>query len=114
MFAFFSYLCYNVFRRSSMVKHDTLMKVFEYIRYYNDENGYPPSVRDICTALGIKSTASAYGYINRLQEQGYLDKAPGKKRSVVIRGSSAVPPPLPSKSFFAESLKWPALISPSQ
>ena len=97
-----------------MVKHDTLMKVFEYIRYYNDENGYPPSVRDICTALGIKSTASAYGYINRLQEQGYLDKAPGKKRSVVIRGSSAVPPPLPSKSFFAESLKWPALISPSQ
>lgn len=77
-----------------MIKQDKLMDVFAYIRRYNDENGFPPSVRDICGALNIKSTATAYDYINRLREQGYLDKAEKKNRSVVVRGSSSVRVPL--------------------
>ncbi len=77
-----------------MIKHDKLMDVFEYIRRYNDENGYPPSVRDICSALNIKSTATVYDYINRLREQGYLEKSEKKNRSVIVRGSSSVRVPL--------------------
>ncbi len=77
-----------------MIKHDKLMEVFEYIRRYNDDNGFPPSVRDICAALNIKSTATAYDYINRLRDQGYLDKSSKKNRSVVVRGSSVVRAPL--------------------
>lgn len=70
------------------------MDVFEYILRYNDENGFSPSVRDICAALNIKSTATVYDYINRLREQGYLDKAAKKNRSVIVRGSSSVRAPL--------------------
>ncbi len=77
-----------------MIKHDKLMDVLDYVRRYNDENGFPPSVRDICAALNIKSTATAYDYINRLREQGYLDKAEKKNRSVVIRGNATVRAPL--------------------
>ena len=77
-----------------MIKQDRLMDVFEYIRRYNDENGFPPSVRDICAALNIKSTATVYDYINRLREQGYLDKAAKKNRSVIVRGSASVRAPL--------------------
>ena len=77
-----------------MIRHDKLMDVLDYIRRYNDENGFPPSVRDICAALNIKSTATAYDYINRLREQGYLEKAAKKNRSVVVRGSAAVRVPL--------------------
>ncbi len=77
-----------------MIKQDRLMDVFEYILRYNDENGFSPSVRDICAALNIKSTATVYDYINRLREQGYLDKAAKKNRSVIVRGSSSVRAPL--------------------
>lgn len=77
-----------------MIKQDKLMDVFEYIRRYNDENGFPPSVRDVCAALNIKSTATVYDYINRLREQGYLDKSAKKNRTVVVRGSSTVRAPL--------------------
>ncbi len=77
-----------------MIKQDRLMDVLDYIRRYNDENGFPPSVRDVCAALDIKSTATAYDYINRLREQGYLNKAEKKNRSVVVRGNSSVRVPL--------------------
>lgn len=77
-----------------MIKRDKLMEILEYIRRYNDENGFPPSVRDICRDLQIKSTATVYDYINRLREQGYLEKSEKKNRSVVVRGSSVVRAPL--------------------
>lgn len=77
-----------------MIKQDKLMEFLDYIRRYNDQNGFPPSVRDICRDLQIKSTATAYDYINRLREQGYLDKSEKKNRSVVVRGTSVVRAPL--------------------
>ena len=70
------------------------MELFDYVRRYNDENGFPPSVRDICEALNIKSTATVYDYINRLREQGYLEKSAKKNRSVTVRGCSSVRIPL--------------------
>ena len=53
-----------------------------------------PTVRDICAALGIKSTATAYSYINRLREAGLLNKADRKKRAVSLVGSDTVKVPL--------------------
>ena len=40
--------------------------VYEFIKKYITENGYSPSVREICANCGIKSTATAYQYINKL------------------------------------------------
>ncbi len=77
-----------------MIKQDKLMDVLDYIRRYIDENGFPPSVRDICRDLKIKSTATVYDYINKLREQGYLEKASKKNRAVVVRGNSSVSVPL--------------------
>ncbi len=77
-----------------MIKDDTLMRVLEYIRNYSDENGFPPTVRDMCHDLGIKSTATAYDYVNRLRERGYLQKADKKKRAVAVRNPNGVRAPL--------------------
>ena len=77
-----------------MLSQRKLDEVLAFINRYTDENGFPPTVRDMCRALGIKSTATAYDYINRLQEQGHLAKAEGKKRAVSLKstgGSVRVP-----------------------
>lgn len=59
--------------------------VYGFIKNYISENGYSPSVREICANCGIKSTATAYQYINRLTEKGLLRKAGNKKRAVSLK-----------------------------
>ncbi len=59
-------------------------EVFEYISRSVKQNGYAPSVRDICTAVGIKSTSSVHGYIRRLETKGYIRKSNGKSRALSI------------------------------
>lgn len=80
--------------RCIMVSENKLIMVMDYIRKFSEENGYTPSVREICKECGIKSTATAHSYIEKLQDRGYLNKATNKKRSVTIGKSSGVSIPL--------------------
>ena len=70
--------------------------VYEFIKKYITENGYSPSVREICANCRIKSTATAYQYINKLNEQGLIKKAGNKKRAVSLKksGGQSVSVPL--------------------
>ena len=77
-----------------MVNENKLIMVMDYIRKFSEENGYTPSVREICKECNIKSTATAHSYIEKLQDRGYLNKANNKKRSVTIGKSSGVSIPL--------------------
>ena len=61
-------------------------RVFDYLKEQIREKGYPPSVREICAALGFKSTSSAHQYIARLAEKGYIDKGNLKTRAIKIVG----------------------------
>ena len=63
---------------------DKLDEVYKFTLEYLDTNGFPPSVRDICSRLGIKSTATAYSYIEKLRERGLLNKSPLKKRAITL------------------------------
>lgn len=58
-------------------------EVYDFIVDYTTDNGFPPSVREVCLNLKIKSTATAYSYIERLKSQGLLEKMPMKKRAIV-------------------------------
>ena len=71
-----------------------MQEVFEFINRFNDENGFPPTVREICKELEIKSTATVYDYINALRDKGYLSKAAGKRRAVSVKSSDNVRVPL--------------------
>lgn len=77
-----------------MVSEEKLIKVMDYIRKFSDENGYTPSVREIGKECGIKSTATVYSYVQKLQERGLLNKATNKKRSVTLAKSSGINIPL--------------------
>ena len=77
-----------------MVSEEKLIRIMDYIRKFSEENGYTPSVREIGKECGIKSTATVYSYLQKLQDKGYLNKANNKKRSVTLTRSSGVNIPL--------------------
>ena len=56
-------------------------QVYNYVKNYLEQNSFPPSVREICAECGIKSTATAYAYLEKLQKQGLITKTPDKKRA---------------------------------
>ncbi len=56
-------------------------EVYNYVKNYLEQNSFPPSVREICAEVGIKSTATAYAYLEKLQKQGLITKTPDKKRA---------------------------------
>ena len=77
-----------------MIREEKLIKVMDYIRKFQEENGYTPSVREIGQECSIKSTATVHTYLERLREKGYLTKADKKKRSVTVGKGSGVSIPL--------------------
>ena len=95
MFAFLFALWYNVFKETSvMLDQNKLYAVLDFINDYCDSYGFPPTVRDICRELGIKSTATASDYINRLRDMGHLEKTNNKKRAVALKRGEMVNVPL--------------------
>ena len=63
---------------------DREQKVLDFMKHEIREKGYPPTVREICTALGIKSTSTVHKDIASLEKQGYLRKDPAKPRALMI------------------------------
>ncbi len=47
-------------------------------------DGFPPSVREICTATGIKSTSTVHAILNVLEDEGYILRDPKNSRSIKI------------------------------
>ncbi len=48
------------------------------------EKGYPPSVREICDAVGLKSTSTVHGHLSRLEKKGLIRRDPTKPRAIEI------------------------------
>lgn len=66
-------------------------------------DGYPPSVREIGEAVGLKSTATVHGYLARLEEKGYIKKKDKKGRTLrLIKGSSGEDKKTSSKEFYTQ------------
>ena len=72
-------------------------KILNYMKEEIRTKGYPPTVREICAAVGIKSTSTAHKDIESLVRQGYLVKDPSKPRALMVvdphadRKKAAVP-----------------------
>ena len=58
--------------------------ILKYIEKEVNANGYPPSVREIGKAVGLKSTATVHGYIAKLEEKGYVKKESQKGRTLKL------------------------------
>ena len=68
-------------------------RILEYMREYVAKWGYPPTVRDIAGALGIKSTSTVHKSIAALEKAGAIKKQAGKRRALDIVGSEPAKAP---------------------
>ena len=59
-------------------------KILSFMKEEIKKKGYPPTVREICTALNIKSTSTVHKDIESLVEQGFLIKDPSKPRALML------------------------------
>ncbi len=64
-------------------------EVYNFTSSYISQFGYPPSVREICAKLNIKSTATAYYYLEKLVSRGLLEKSPSKNRALTLSDSAS-------------------------
>ena len=53
-------------------------EILEYIKKEILSKGYPPTVRDICTAVELKSTSSVHAHLETLEKNGYIRRDPTK------------------------------------
>lgn len=63
---------------------DRERKILTYMKDEIRKKGYPPTVREMCTALGIKSTSTTHKDLENLELKGYIKKDPAKPRALMI------------------------------
>jgi len=63
--------------------------VYRYIVEHVRENGFAPSIREICHALGLRSTSTVHYHLTQLAERGLIDWAEGKNRALRLLGAAA-------------------------
>ena len=75
--------------------NETQKKVFEYIKKVISERGVAPSVREIGSAVGLKSTSTVQYNLNALEEAGYIERDANLKRTIRIAGVGLKTVPVP-------------------
>ena len=59
-------------------------EILTYIKDFTLEKGYPPTVRDICEAVSLKSTSSVHAHLSTLERNGFIRRDPTKPRAIEI------------------------------
>ena len=62
-------------------------QIYDYIVSFSGLHGYPPSVREIGEAVGLKSPSTVHFHLKRLEEAGVIEKGAGKGRAITLRES---------------------------
>lgn len=75
-----------------MRRIDKSDEIFDFIQKFVSEYGYSPSVREVCDGCSIKSTATAFTYMNELAERGLIKKYGNKNRAVSIKQNTVSVP----------------------
>lgn len=62
-------------------------QILDFVNKQVEEKGYPPSVREICSAVGFKSTSTVHSYLEKLKKDGLIQKDPTKPRALKVINS---------------------------
>lgn len=65
---------------------DNQQKILDYIKSEIQQKGYPPSVREIANAVGLKSTSTVHGHLQRLEKRGLIHRDAMKPRAMEVVG----------------------------
>ena len=70
--------------------HENQQRILDFIKAEIEDKGYPPSVREICAAVGLRSTSTVHAHLNHLEQQGLIRRDSTKPRALeVLDGSQS-------------------------
>ena len=61
-------------------------EIYEFLKVFTENKGYPPSVREICEAVNLRSTSTVHGHLKKLESKGLIKRDPTKPRALEIVG----------------------------
>lgn len=70
-------------------------QIYDYIAETIAKKGFPPSVREICQAVHLKSPSTVQLHLNTLEAAGYIQREAGKTRAISLTGAAPVPGKVP-------------------
>lgn len=80
-------------------------QILDFVNNQVLEKGYPPSVREICSAVGFKSTSTVHSYLQKLEKEGLILKDPTKPRALrVVKGKNDKPLKTPEAIYSSREL----------
>lgn len=72
-------------------KGEKQKEVYNFLVEFTESKGYPPSVREICDAVDLRSTSSVHNHLQNLEKQGLIRRDPTKPRALEIPELSGKP-----------------------
>jgi len=70
-------------------------RILDFISEFSLEHGYPPSVREICAEMDLRSPSTVHAHLKKLQEAGYLEGSDHKSRALSPTGGPSMVPRVP-------------------
>ena len=80
-------------------------RIYDYIAEMIRRQGYPPSVREIGEAVGLKSPSTVHFHLKHMEEMGVLTKGAGKGRAITLARMPQVAPAAPAEPVKAQSME---------
>ncbi|NLJ61088.1 MAG: transcriptional repressor LexA [Firmicutes bacterium] len=79
-------------RKKSKAISRRQQQILDYIKQETETQGYPPSVREIGRAVGLKSTSTVHGHLSQLEKKGYIRRDSSKPRAIEVLPAAGVLP----------------------
>lgn len=84
-----------------MILNQKQQEIFEYIKSYIHDRGFPPSIREVCKAAGFSSPRAGQKYLESLEEQGYIQRENKPRGIKLLAGAKMHGTLLPFFGFIA-------------
>lgn len=78
---------------------DKQVKILQFIKDELTIKGYPPSIREICKAVGLSSTSSVHAHLKTLEGKGYIKKGTNKRRALELIDVDDICSDMPKKEI---------------
>lgn len=78
---------------------DKQVKILQFIKDEITLKGYPPSIREICKAVGLSSTSSVHAHLNTLEEKGFIKRGTNKRRALELIDVDDICSDMPKKEI---------------
>lgn len=71
-------------RKESEVILNRQNQVFEFIKEHIKKEGYPPTVREIASAVGLLSSSTVHGHLDQLEKRGLIERKKTLPRAIKV------------------------------